>query len=146
MKISRRKFLSAAPIAAGAVLCLGGTGIGQTLARGSRSGSDTLSQLSWGSFYTYVGTTFTFRDGSGNVVDLRLAEMTDHMAAGKGNLNLRGEAFSLVFSGPAGSPLRQDVYSVEHFALGSFSLLITEGATIKRRKSYEAVINRTTIA
>lgn len=146
MKISRRKFLSAAPIAAGAVLCLGGTGIGQTLARGSRSGSDTLSQLSWGSFYAYVGTTFTFRDSAGNVVDLRLADMIDNMARAKGSHNLRGECFSLVFSGPSGSPLKQDVYSVEHFALGSFSLLITEGSTVKRLKSYEAVINRTTIA
>jgi hypothetical protein len=146
MKISRRKFLSAAPIAAGAVLCLGGAGIGQTSDSGSRTGADSLSQLSWGSFYAYVGTTFTFRDSVGNAVDLRLAEMTDNMAAGKGSRNLRGECFSLVFSGPAGSPLKQDVYSIEHFALGSFGLLITEGQTIKRRKSYEAVINRTTMA
>src|SRR5664279_5006844 len=116
MKISRRNFLAAAPIAAGVALQFNVTVLGQLTLREPSVGADVLSRLKWNSFYPYMNTVFTFRDAAGSPVDLRLTNMVDLVPLTPGLTVKNGESFSLVFSGPASHPLMQDVYAVEHFA------------------------------
>lgn len=144
MKVSRRKFLAATSLAIGAILptralALGSAPLSVAM---NADGGDALSLLGWDSFYPYITTTFEFRDAEDNAVDLQLARMDDTRPR---NYKPRGdgdECFALTFSGPLRKPLKQDVYSVEHFALGRFSLLITVLESKNRRNHYEAVINR----
>lgn len=144
MKISRRKFLAATPLALGAVLPLNGLGLGRGLSKSQpeTDDGDTLYRLTWDSFYPYITTSFEFRDEGGNAVDLQLVQMDDTRPRGYNPRGKGDECFALTFSGPLRKPLKQDVYTVEHFALGSFSLLITVLGSINKRHYYEAVINR----
>jgi ABC-type antimicrobial peptide transport system permease subunit len=147
MKISRRNFVAAAPFAAGAVLELSGVGFGQMTARGfgGKAGwryTDSLSRLTWSSFIGYVGTGFAFSDATGRTVKLVLKEMIDLKPPGFVQGSAFEDRFSMTFVGSVKEPLQQDVYSVEHFALGSFNLMITYSGKTGRRAFYEAVINR----
>src|SRR5437660_7329100 len=141
MNISRRKFLAAAPLAAGAVLQLNGLALGQRLSPSIGTG-DPLSRLTWNSFYPYVTSTFTFSDKKGNRVDLQLTEMTDMKPADFVTSSSGQECFALTFTGPSRRRLPQDTYAVEHFALGGFALFITVGESSRKNVKYFAIINR----
>ena len=65
MKISRRKFVAAAPLAAGVLLTAGRPALAQ-LETGGSAGAELYS---WDSFYPYVTTPFTFRDEAGEPVE-----------------------------------------------------------------------------
>lgn len=136
MKISRRKFVAAAPIAAGVLLTANHSAFAQRDI-GESSGAELFS---WDSFYPYVTTAFAFRDQAGEPVEMRLTQMTDNRTPA---MAVTGECFSLIFTGPADSPLKHGVYTVEHFALGTFSLMVTRGITRKGIVRYEAIVNRT---
>lgn len=142
MNISRRKFLVAAPVVAGAVLQFQGIAFGQISdkIRLPPVGIDALSKLTWDSFYQFINTDFTFGHG-GNAVSLRLTAMTDSIPftvkRRKGQ-----ECFVMKFQGPFNPPLRQETYQVNHFALGDFDLFITDGGRVKRGQFYIAIINR----
>jgi len=144
MKVSRRKFLAATPLAIGVFLPASGLAFGKMASLfGFKSDSgDTLAQLTWDSFYPYITTNFEFIDVDGNSVDLELTKMDDTRPRSYKPRGNGDECFALTFSGPLRKPLTQEVYSVEHFALGSFSLLITVLESKNRRQYYEAVINR----
>lgn len=144
MKVSRRKFLAATPLAVGAVLPFKGLALGKltTSGRFGRDGSDQLARLTWDSFYPYIATNFTFVDSAGSPANLQLTKMADTRPRGYKATGPGQECFSLTFAGSLRGPLVQDVYSVEHFALGTFTLLITVVGKQDRRILYEAVINR----
>ena len=144
MRFCRRKFLATTTLAAGAVLPFGGVSLGQMTASDDvvAASGDPLSRLTWDSFYPYITTKFVFRDSKGSAVDLQLTEMADTSPKGFKATKRGEECFSLTFSGSARTPLVQDVYTVEHFALGSFSLLITVAGRTRKNSTYEAVINR----
>lgn len=144
MKVSRRKFLAATPLAIGAVLPAKGLALVNSLSLpGGKTGDgDLLARLGWDSFYPYVTTNFAFSDAEGNAVDLLLTRMEDAYPRGYKPRGDGDECFSLIFSGRLSRPLTQDVYSVEHFALGSFRLFVTVLGTKDGRDHYEAVINR----
>ena len=149
MKISRRNFIVAAPVIAGAVLGLKSVVFGQKAAtRGGlyeipeMAATDTLSKLSWASFYPYQNTEFTFRSGEEDV-PLTLAAMVDTKPQNLERIRTKkGECFILKFIGSARLPLTQGTYDVNHFLLGDFRLFITEGGRVKRNNYYIAVINR----
>jgi hypothetical protein len=145
MKISRRRFIAATALGVGAVLPFSGFASGKGLTTGYFSmadGSDPLYALTWDSFYPYITTNFVFRDGDGSAIDLQLTKMADTMPRGYKPTVKGEECFSLTFSGSLRRPLVQDVYSVEHFALGNFSLMITVVGQARKSFIYEAVINR----
>ena len=58
------------------------------------------------------------------------------------DISPRLEAFCLLFHGPVSPRLPQQIYSVEHDKLGSFSLFLTAVAGDTEGISYEAVFNR----
>ena len=139
MKITRRNFIAAAPVAVSVMTQLGGVTFGAT-----NPATDRLALLTSATFLPYVGTDFTFRGLDGNVVRLTLISLEirtplNYVSTGRGE-----ECFALKFSGPTRQPLEQDVYTVDHFALRSFSLFITENGGLQGSRSYEAVFNRLT--
>lgn len=136
MKITRRKFIAAAPLAAGAILYMDRPAIGQTGPTG-----DSLSKLGWSSFLPFVGTDFSF--GGIGVPEgvLRLTDIEDTRPPGPMRRRA-GECFVLTFSGPANTPLVQGTYEVNHFNLGDFDLFISVGPQQNTNMSYYAVINR----
>src|SRR4051812_43308004 len=99
MKISRRNFLAAGPLNAGAVLQLNGLALGQRPSLSIGRG-DALSRLTWNSFYPYINSTFTFSYKKGDRVDLQLTEMTDMKPADFVTTSSTQECFALTFSGP----------------------------------------------
>src|SRR5688500_7341375 len=119
MKLTRRKFLAAAPVVAGAVLQFQTAAVGQDrrifLAP---LGTDALSRLDWDSFYQFIYTDFTFGDG-GNAVPLRLLSMTDSAPATSKRRG-RHDCFVMKFQGPFDRPLAQGTYRVNHFSIGDF--------------------------
>lgn len=143
MEISRRKFILAAPIVAGAVLQFSGVAAGQSAApMRPVAVADRLSRLSWDSFYPFIHTDFTFGQG-GNAVSLKLVSMTDTKPAGFSG-GPGHECFVMRFLGPFDRPLKEGTYRVNHFNLGDFDLFITDGGRVKREQYYTAVINRIT--
>ena len=145
MKITRRKFLETVPIAVGVAMTARGVVSGQRMGSvpvgGVIGSGDTLSRLTWDSFYPYVNTDFTFTGNGSKSVSLRLTNMTDTKPA---DLKLRPgqECFVLTFTGLAARPLTQDKYSIDHFALGGFELFITTAGKTGRSQRYDAVVNR----
>ena len=145
MRITRRKFLETTTLAGAAALQLNGTAAGQKARRRGVVGADSadqLSRLTWASFYPYINTSFQFTDKDGREVALSLTGMTDTKPADFKAASPGEECFAMTFSGPARGRLTQDTYSVSHFALGNFSLFITDGGSGKRNSIYTAVINR----
>ncbi len=149
MKISRRKFLGGAPIAvlsSGLILELANSVTAQKFGTERIEkfdiSKDALSKLNLASFLPYVTTDFAFRSESGRIVYLQLAKMDDVKANNPRLGKMKGENFSLSFVGSLKQQLTQDVYQVEHFALGSFTLLISVVGRNKRGWLYEAIINR----
>lgn len=144
MKITRRNFLAAAPLAIGAILKFNGTAAGQTRGKGlfivPDSAGDALARLSWDSFLPFVNTDFTFGEGS-NAVSMKLVDMTDTKPV-RTRVRKGQECFILKFHGPFDKVLKQGTFRVNHFNLGDFDLFITDGGRLKRNQFYTAVINR----
>ena len=144
MKLTRRKFLAAAPVAIGAVLQFNGVALGQKSGSGLFAipdlSGDALSRLTWDSFLPFVNTDFTFGEGS-NAVSLKLVEIKDSRPMGR-RYRKGQESFTLKFQGPFDKPLTDRTYRINHFNLGDFDLFITDGGRVKREQYYIAVINR----
>ncbi len=138
MKVSRRKFIGAAPVVAGAVLGLKGTLFGQRV--GGDAVQEEISRLSFTAFNTYTGTDFTFRDG-GEDLPFTLIWVTDTKPVGL-KVARGQESFVLKFQGPYQHVLKSNTYKVNHFAMGDFELFITDGGRQKKDQFYIAVINR----
>lgn len=98
--------------------------------------------LTRSTFTPYVDTTFRVQTGSGTV-NVTLASATD-LKAGAPNPSLIAgvESFSLLFAGSSqSSPFGEGIYTIEHDALGTFSLFLSPVGKPANRH-YEAVITR----
>jgi hypothetical protein len=92
-------------------------------------------------FADQLDSTFRVRRSDGNV-DLVLAELTDLPAHANNAPGLSGEAFSLIFRGPASPRLASGLYTVVHASLGTFALTLGPVDRSPSQPNYEAVINR----
>lgn len=143
MKISRRKFMAAAPVVAGAVLGLKQTTFAQQLFKVPADASgDALAGMNWNSFLQFVNTEFTFNALGYRDVVLKLVDIVDTRPENRRTKTRGQECFMMIFTGSSRYPLKQGTYSVNHFNLGDFELFITEGAKGGKTESYVAVINR----
>lgn len=158
MVISRRKFLQAGTVialAAGFPLKSALTASGQrtsavaappSTAKGVVGASTETSArpvvfLSKATFTPHVNTAFVIQTRRTRPVEVKLVQVNstgpvpDRQVPGK-------ECFALVFSGQ--QRLSQDVYTIQHPALGKFDLLLVPIGKEKKGKGqlYEAVINR----
>ena len=141
---NRRQFITSVSALA-AFAGFHGIGFGQIQGSIRRNvGRDALSRLGIDSFLPYVNTDFTFRLPRGTAL-LRLTDLSDSRPVDSPTRKLKQENFVLTFASRGRVTLQQGTYHVEHFALGSFDLFITQGAVTSSQRSYTAVINRVTI-
>lgn len=136
MTISRRIFIKTASIAAIAVATVGKS----ALAAFAQGGApDPLSYYTQATFTQYINSIFRLH-GS-RTVEVTLEKVQDTLSAKESRAGGR-ESFVLHFRG-GDVQLRQDTYTVEHPALGTFGLfLVPSGADEKGAQSYVATINR----
>ena len=90
-------------------------------------------------FETLVGTAFDVRLGDRNV-SLRLEkaeELPSHSRGGRG----QSTSFSLLFAGPAGTPLWQGTFRLEHSHAAPADIFIVPVAQKNDTLLYEAVFN-----
>ncbi len=97
-----------------------------------------LSNYTKATFVSYINSVFVFRaPGIRKDIEVTLSQVSD-MKAAPG-----GECFSLLFRGGGGPALRQNTYTVEHAALGTFKLfLVPVGTDDNGAQGYLATINR----
>ena len=144
-KFTRRDFVrgSGAAIFAAAI---GTTAFGQTKSNGKLSAppeiaGDRFASFAVDDFVPYVGEVMRVRASDGSKVQLTLISAEDTGAMTKWRSAYSGPAYSLTFEAPRKVRLSQDVYTFDHYALGSFSLLLAPVGLTGRR--FEALINRT---
>jgi len=147
--MTRRNFVSAAALGAGAIVGLRGAAFGQTLGRAQAPvqivTSDALSKLGYNSFLPFVNTDFTFGEGL-NAVSLRLTDLTDSRPLRSRARKFGQENFVLKFTGSFRNPLKDGTYSVNHFNLGDFDMFITNNGRVGRVIYYTAVFNRVLVS
>lgn len=153
MTVTRRKFLRAGVVSAlfaGLTLSPSKLIFGQKKHKSTSPlaphDSDPVFSFNAATFTPYVGTEFLLAAGKrGRNTTARLELVSDLQ------LDLRerrvatheGECFALVFRAPASKrAAQQDVYRIEHGALGRFSLFLVPGPVRDGSVAYEAVINR----
>jgi hypothetical protein len=148
MTITRRRFIRNLGIGAIAAVSLTSTGI--IFAQTSRAAdelfplppeslSDPLNNLTKAHFEPFVNTFVQVRTGE-KQIQLRLIEVAELKREANESRAIRGESFSLLFEDSRKRRLSQEVYIIEHFALGEFSLLLVPTGIKGNR--YEAIINR----
>ena len=146
MLISRRTFMRAGTLAA----LFGGVPLATVNVLGQRihtspdespvdqaQTNDPLSNYTKATFASYINSVFVFRVvGVRKDIEVTLMQVSDMIAAPG------GECFSLLFRG-GGPALRQNTYTVEHPALGTFKLfLVPVGTDDSGAQGYLATINR----
>jgi hypothetical protein len=147
MNITRRGFIQNLGTAAIAVASLTSTGsvfaqISRTdelFAVPTESLSDPLNFLTRAHFVPFVNTFVKVRAGE-KQIQMRLIEVTDLNRQINEQRSIRGESFSLLLEDSRKRRLAQEVYQIEHFALGEFSLLLVPVGI--NGQHYEAIINR----
>jgi hypothetical protein len=114
----------------------------------NESPDDPLFYFSRATFAPYLNTTFRIRQQASRTTKLRLVEVGDVRSkrrkkpARAVSIN-GGESFSLMFVGSGRVSLQQNTYTVEHDALGNFSLfLVPVGKPEDGLQYYQAIINR----
>lgn len=106
----------------------------------SKSRADIINYFSKDTFSPYLNTTFRASLKTSQGATLRLIEVNDLQASRRHPESVKG--FSLIFSGPKSRPLEAQVYTIEHDALGRFSLFLTQVDRSRESHFYEALINR----
>jgi Domain of unknown function (DUF6916) len=90
-------------------------------------------------FQTCLNTEFIIQNG-GTKVKTTLVEITDLPGVRATSVK---EGFSLLFKGGRTHALRQSTYTIQHSALGTFSLLLVPNRTDERTANYYvATVNR----
>lgn len=96
-----------------------------------------LESLHAPDFDRWLNTPFRLADAPAT---LTLASVDDRNARGACPDGF--EQFALVFRGPAGTPLEQRIYAVEHDGIGRFELFLVPLGPDAEGPRYEAVFNR----
>lgn len=134
MSISRRIFLkvgATAAVAAGIKLRPDRVVFGQD--------TDPLSNYTMGTFTQYLDSIFTIRGST--TVEVTLTKVKDTLPENASRAGGR-ESFVLVFRGGS-QQLKQNTYTVEHPALGTFKLFLVPGDRDENGvQGYVASINR----
>jgi hypothetical protein len=149
MAISRRKFIkngTLVALVAGLPLKVAAETInpGTFLAAGAIGPiTSNGSKLDLNSFSTYLKSDFQLSGPGVPTIRARLIEVHDWKSQAKAPEHLKTkECFSAIFVASASAPLPQDTYTVEHAALGKFSMFLVPSRKSTNGIQYEAVFNR----
>jgi hypothetical protein len=148
MKISRRNFLLNTGIAAvtAAVVFPAQNIFGQSLKTEQffpippEATNDALNYLRREHFEPFVNTVFQFQPAEGRAFNLQLLTVENLTLGANQKQGMSGESFSLLFEGSKKIKVPQEIYQINHDALGSFPLFIAPVGL--RGNRYEAIINR----
>jgi hypothetical protein len=142
--LSRRGFVTGAAVAlTGGVLWAIGQRVGVT---GHLQWVSALA-LTRSTFANLLGQTFQIRSVPSGELAAQLVEVRDLPSARFRGSPAAASAesenrFSILFRGPADTPLGQGTYEFSHTQLGAFSLFIVPMASDMDTRDYEAVFNR----
>ncbi len=99
-----------------------------------------LDKLTHHDFAKHLDTAFTVAIGGKKTQKWKLIEAKDVPSDGGGTA--RRHAFSVLFSGPGGSPVEQGVYKFKHPKMKNMEILVCPVvAAGGKRMHYEAVFN-----
>ena len=153
MSVTRRSFIKAgalSALAAGFVLNSTGLALAQTSTPAQdfpipqEAMADPVFYFQKSTFDPYLNTTFRAR-ARGEVVNLVLVKVVDTSAPGRSALTRRARpstGFSLLFRASAPLTGITTIHTLEHDALGTFSLFLERASANESRVLYyEAVIN-----
>jgi hypothetical protein len=101
-----------------------------------------LEQLGYEAFVGLVKTGFRVWIDAHDSVDLELSEITPRVVSAGGTARPAYETFALVFLGPAGRLLAQQIYLFESEKLGRFELFIVPVSRDQSGARYQATFNR----
>lgn len=130
--VGRREFLKDVSLAGAA----GAAGLAATSRNEALGGDPRPDDPDLARFAEQVGTRFEIEDSSGNRATVALIEASPVDSPGRGG---HRKPFSLVFRGPLGLRLGQDLYKVRHPRLGSMRLLLVPVDLPARYNHLEAV-------
>lgn len=98
-----------------------------------------LDKLTHSHFRKHLNATFTVATGAKKTQKWKLIEV-NQLRSDSGNLNRH--PFSLLFSGPGGSPVAQGVYKVKHAGMKNMEILVVPvAAEGGKEMHYEAIFN-----
>jgi len=97
--------------------------------------NDPLYYYTSAAFSSYVGSTFGVYVSQRKYIELQLIDVSQLKPAVPGK-----EGFSLIFQDSAADRLRSGLYTIEHAALGTLTMML--GPVDQDGTTYEAVINR----
>ena len=153
MSVTRRSFIKAgalSALSAGIILNYAGLALAQTSAPAGdfpipqEAKTDPVFYFQKSTFDPYLNTTFRAR-ARGEVVNLVLVKVVDISSPGRSALTRRARpstGFSLLFRASAPLSGITTIHTLEHDALGTFSLFLQRtSAKESRELYYEAVFN-----
>jgi hypothetical protein len=109
-------------------------------------GNVSLETIGFHHFSAQLGTPFRVWHSSGQMIGMTLVEarpQTANLPQERWAPDALNEKFSLLFQGPADSPLEQDTYLFEHAALGRFPMFIVPVFAFSSQSAfYDAIFNR----
>ena len=106
-----------------------------------------LAQLTCANFADAVKTKFRVWIAPEDSLELELMQVTKpRITVTGGARNAAYENFALLFQGPSGRPLPQQLYFFESEALGRFELFIVPVSSDSQAAQYQATFNRPTRA
>lgn len=146
MSTQRRQFLKTASMFA---MAMGMPALGTKIAAASTSTDGTVTNaiatdiFKKKSFLPHLNTTFRVGSGS-SAMDLKLVSVTDLRDEVRHPRQVRGrETFSLVFqSAGNAAELSDNVYNLQHAALGTFPMFLVGIGKNHGPRKYEAAVNR----
>jgi hypothetical protein len=157
MALSRRKFLKAGTLVAlAAAIPLSITGVASGQQKSGPHSSPTrgfpippesyrspVTYFRKSTFSPYLNSTFLIRLDAKQSIELTLVRVADSgITEGRASDEAVGkECFSLLFRGANNRLLKQRLYTIEHGALGKFSLFLAPAGKETRGQFYQAVIN-----
>ncbi len=99
-----------------------------------------LDELTHSHFRKHLNATFTVATGAKKTQKWKLIEV-NQLRSDSGTA--KRHAFSLLFSGPGGSPVAQGVYKVKHAGMRIMEILVVPVIAKKKGEDmhYEAVFN-----
>ena len=145
MKFSRRNF-----IRLGGTTALGSLGLGN-LAFGQKNSffadrlpdsslANPLSDYTADEFRKYLGTKFYLKSSGATDAAKLTAVKSSTVSKNVTARNKKAECFTLTFQLPSDAP--QEIYTVSHSRLGTFSLLLVPGKNENAESLLHAVVNR----
>ena len=147
MKTTRRKFIQHLGSAAIAVITLSSAGsvLGQTINSDGLFhipdiSTDPVSRLTSAHFSPFIDTFVRVYTNEKRSVRLKIAGVKELRRETNERRGYQGECFSVLFEDSRPFRLPQDVYRIEHLALGEISLLLVPVGI--DGNIYEIVINR----